>query len=65
MIKYYCDRCGREMTEYSYECDSALITIQPKLIEDRKEYRLCGTCESGFNRFIKGDEVKRVVQIKD
>ena len=64
MIKYYCDRCGREMTAYEYE--NSCTTISKDIAFDgRYSYKLCGMCTAQFGRFISGEEVKRVEKVKE
>lgn len=64
MIKYFCDRCGCELTAYEYE--NSCTTISKDVALDKQySYKLCGECTAQFGRFISGEEVKRVVQIKE
>ena len=53
MIKYICDKCGKEMYQY----DEFEVAITPPLIgryED-KRLHLCEDCIKGFDRFLKDD----------
>ena len=64
MIKYFCDRCGYELTAYEYENHCTTISKEVAL-EEPYRYKLCGLCTAQFKKFISGEEVKRVVQIKE
>ena len=64
MIKYFCDRCGCELTAYEYE--NQCTTISKDVALDKQyQYKLCGFCTAQFTKFISGEEVKRVVQTKE
>lgn len=64
MIKYYCDRCGCELTVYEYENQCTTIS-KDVAFNDPQQYKLCGFCTSQFTRFISGEEVKRVERVKE
>ena len=64
MIKYFCDRCGHELTSYEYE--NSCTTISTDVALDKQyQYKLCGFCTAQFRKFISGEEVKRVERIKE
>lgn len=63
MIKYYCDRCGCELTSYEYE-NSCTTISKDVAFDEQYKYKICGLCAAQFDKFISGEEVKRVVQIK-
>lgn len=57
MIKYFCDRCGEEMSEYKYLNDSYSITVFAEVNTiNEEQYKLCGSCYRDFKKFIKGDK---------
>lgn len=64
MIKYFCDRCGRELTSYEYEnrCTTLSLDIASN---GRYSYKLCDFCAAQFGKFISGEEVKRVEKVKE
>jgi Zn finger protein HypA/HybF involved in hydrogenase expression len=64
MIKYYCDRCKIELTEYEYT--NSCTTIDRDITSNvHRGYRICNTCTSEFNKFISGEEVKRIEKVKE
>ena len=64
MIKYYCDRCGHELTTYEYEKHCTTI-IKDVSLDEQQQYKLCGFCTAQFTKFISGEEVKRVERVKE
>ena len=55
MIKYYCDRCGKEIYGHAFRFEIPMLGIYRKRIyEDMKETaQLCGTCALEACRFIR------------
>lgn len=64
MIKYFCDRCGRELTTYEYEKQCTTI-FRDLAFDAQHQYKLCDFCTSQFDMFISGREVKRVEKVKE
>lgn len=63
MIKYFCDRCGHELTSYEYENQCTTI-FKDVAFDAQHQYKLCGFCTAQFGKFISGEEVKRVEKVK-
>lgn len=70
MIRYYCDRCNKPLSEAQYLDLSDRIVLPEMEIHDGKyQFKddagliLCDFCLEDYHHFLKGDEIKRVVQI--
>jgi hypothetical protein len=64
MIKFFCDRCGSELTEYEYN-NSCTTISKAVAFDEQYSYKLCGFCTAQFTKFLSGEEVKRVEKVKD
>lgn len=64
MMRYYCDRCGFEMTKEKYERGYRLPDPEPKYNawdEDESEdpsgsLIICEVCKRAYISFLKGDK---------
>ena len=61
MIKYFCDRCGKQVSDRVYTDEMYDVSVvagncvrgtQPNDLE----YKLCQSCYFAFKDFIKGDK---------
>ena len=52
MIKYFCDRCGNELSGFDYD-NACRVTISSEDNEDLTIYKLCSNCEFAVRHFIK------------
>ena len=62
MLKYFCDRCGVEMSEYAYRTAAIIRPIDnTEEIDDptEKDYKICDSCKYAFINFMK--EVKKKI----
>ena len=58
MLKYFCDRCGTEMSSYDYD-NAAQVTITDKYDADSlKIYTVCSNCEFAIKHFMKDGQYK-------
>lgn len=57
MIRYFCDRCKKELTSYEYEHEAITVSL---LSQDDPEgltiKKLCPKCETELIKFMKGDK---------
>lgn len=53
MIKYFCDRCGNELSEYDYERAARVTISDPDDVTSISTYKLCSNCEFAVKHFIK------------
>lgn len=51
MIKYYCDRCGAELSEYNYNHNSYSVGVIAT--DNNDNYMICTDCYFDFKKFIK------------
>lgn len=57
MIKYYCDRCQRELSCYEYEEEAITVSLLSKVDTDALCIKkLCPRCETELIKFLKGAE---------
>ncbi len=58
MVKYFCDRCGNEMSTYEYD-NACNVTISSEDVNDGLTiYKLCSNCEFAVRHFIKENKSK-------
>lgn len=63
MVKYYCDRCGKELEDKE---EIGLINIETRILvkdngvsyntskyEDKQHYLICQNCIKGLNEYVK------------
>ena len=61
MIKYFCDRCGKEINYKSYELFK--VTVEPPEVRscmdgaETETYILCYNCVKGISKFISTGEL--------
>lgn len=57
MIKYYCDRCQKELSSYEYEEEAITVSLLSKTDTDALCIKkLCSKCEAELINFLKGDK---------
>lgn len=57
MIKYFCDRCQRELSSYEYEEEAVTLSLLSKSDPDALFIRkLCPNCETELMKFLRGAE---------
>lgn len=57
MIKYYCDRCQKELSSYEYEEEAITVSLLSKTDTDALCIKkLCPKCETELIKFLKGAE---------
>ena len=57
MIKYYCDRCQKELSSYEYEEEAITVSLLSKTDTDALCIKkLCSKCETELIKFLKGAE---------
>ena len=55
MIKYYCDRCQKELSSYEYEEEAITVSLLSKADTDALCIKkLCSKCETELIKFLKG-----------
>lgn len=57
MIRYFCDKCGKEIGQYSgmkvkWEMGTAQLAFKAWDGDDEGDYDLCDECSSEFKRWI-------------
>lgn len=56
MIKRYCDRCGKEITEYNRFTGKIVADAGGRpVLTDSLEYELCAWCKEALLAFLQGD----------
>ncbi|MBP5434167.1 hypothetical protein [Ruminococcus sp.] len=53
MIKYFCDRCQNELTQYDYDHAAQVTITDPDDAHSLTIYHLCSNCEFAVRHFIK------------
>lgn len=61
MIKVFCDKCGKEIGQYSgmkikWEMGISQLPVSPSCCDDEGDYDLCNECSSEFKRWIENAE---------
>ena len=57
MIKYFCDRCQKELSSYEYEEEAITVSLLSKTDTDAFCIKkLCSKCETELLKFLKGAE---------
>lgn len=51
MVKYFCDRCGNELSPYEYD-NAAQVTITDQCDNNIKIYHVCSNCEFAIRHFV-------------
>lgn len=51
MIKYFCDRCGKELSSFEYD-NAAQVTIAAKDEDEILIYHVCSNCEFAIRHFV-------------
>ena len=59
MVKYYCDRCQKELSKYEYENEALLLTLLSQSADNTIPTKtLCSKCENELLTFLKGEKTK-------
>ena len=61
MLKYFCDKCGKEIDQYSgmkikWELGISQLPVRPVYCDDEGKYDLCNECSSEFKGWIDNAE---------
>ena len=56
MIKRYCDRCGKEISEYNRFTGKIVADAGGRpILTDSLDYELCARCKEALLTFLQGD----------
>ena len=58
MIKYFCDRCGNELTPYEYDNSTQVTITDHDDADSLMIYHVCSNCEFAIKHFIKDGQFK-------
>lgn len=53
MIKYFCDKCGNELSTYDYDHAARVTITDPDDENSFSAYKLCSNCEFAVRYLIK------------